>query len=80
MNYVGFINDEKVKIQIFISGLPSFYSENIQYDNPETLDEAIRRAKNIYEKRKGRPIFQKYWNDKIKSKKEKRKNILRCPF
>jgi hypothetical protein len=29
MKYVGFIKDEKVKIQIFLSRLPSFYKENI---------------------------------------------------
>jgi hypothetical protein len=34
MKYVDFIKDEKFKIQRFLSGLPSFYSENIQYDNP----------------------------------------------
>jgi hypothetical protein len=27
--YVGFIKDEKVKINRFFSGLPSFYKENI---------------------------------------------------
>jgi hypothetical protein len=27
LNYVGFIKDEKVKIQRFLSGLPSFYKE-----------------------------------------------------
>jgi hypothetical protein len=25
LNYVGFIEDEKVKIHMFLSGLPSFY-------------------------------------------------------
>ena len=34
---VDFIKDEKVKIQRFLSGLPSFYSDKIQYDNPKTL-------------------------------------------
>jgi hypothetical protein len=34
LKYVEFIKDTKVKIQRFLSGLPSFYSENIQYDNP----------------------------------------------
>jgi hypothetical protein len=36
LKYVDFIKDEKVKIQRFLSGLPSFYSNNkIQYDNPK---------------------------------------------
>jgi hypothetical protein len=37
LKYVGFIKDEKVKIHIFLSGLPSFYKENIQYDEPRKL-------------------------------------------
>ena len=47
--YVEFIKDEKVKIQRLLSGLPSFYSDKIHYDNPKTLGEAIRRAKHLYE-------------------------------
>jgi hypothetical protein len=29
LKYVDFIKDEKVKIQRFLSGLPSLYNENI---------------------------------------------------
>jgi hypothetical protein len=29
LKYVGFIKDEKVKIQRFLGGLPSFYSDKI---------------------------------------------------
>jgi hypothetical protein len=47
--YVGFIRDEKVKIQIFLSGLPSFHNDKIKFDEPKTLEEAIRKAKYIYE-------------------------------
>jgi hypothetical protein len=32
LKYVWFINDEKVKVHRFLSGLPSFYKENIWYD------------------------------------------------
>jgi hypothetical protein len=53
LKYVDFIKDEKVKIQIFLSGLPSFYSDNTQYDNPNTLEESIRRANNLYEQSRG---------------------------
>jgi hypothetical protein len=49
VKYVDFIKDEKVKIQRFLIGLPSFYSYKIQYDNPNTLEETLRRARNIYE-------------------------------
>ena len=29
LRYVGFLKDEKVKIQIFLSGLPSFYRDKL---------------------------------------------------
>jgi hypothetical protein len=72
LKHVDFIKDEKVKIQRFLSDLYSFYSENIQYDNPKTLEEAIRREIHIYEQSEGRHFFQKYWNDKMKGKNDQR--------
>jgi hypothetical protein len=54
LKYFKFIGDEKVKIQIFISGLPTFYKEKIKYDEPRTLTEAIRKAKYLYEQGQGR--------------------------
>jgi hypothetical protein len=80
LKYVDFIKDEKVKIQRFLSGLPSFYHDKIQYDNPRTLKEATRRAKHIYEQSGGRAIFQKYWNDKMNGKKDQRKKDFKPPF
>jgi hypothetical protein len=49
LKYVRFIGDEKVKIHIFLSGIPTFYKENIKYDEPKTLTKAIRKAKYMYE-------------------------------
>jgi hypothetical protein len=49
LKYVDFIKDENVKIQRFISWLPSFYSDKIQYDNSKNLQEAITRSKHLYE-------------------------------
>lgn len=64
VKYVGFIKDEKVKIHRFLSGLPSFYKEKIQYDEPMTLTKNIRKDKYMYEQGKGKECFQKSWNDK----------------
>jgi len=63
LKYVGFIKDEMAKIHIFLSGLPSFYKDNIQYDEPITLTETIKKAKYLYEQGKGREYLQKYWED-----------------
>jgi hypothetical protein len=54
LKYVGFINDENVKIQRFLSEFPSFYKENIRYDEPKTLIEAIRKDKYMYEQGQSR--------------------------
>jgi hypothetical protein len=44
------------------------------------LEETIRRAKHIYEQSRGRLVFQKTWNDKIKGKREQRKKGFKPPF
>jgi hypothetical protein len=79
LKYVGFIKDEKVKIQRFLSGLPS-YSNKIQYDNPGILEEAITKAKHLYEQSIGRPTFQKAWDGKKKGNMDQRKKGFKLPF
>jgi hypothetical protein len=64
LKYVSFVKDETVKIQIYLSGLPSFISDKIQYDDPKTLEETIRQAKFLYDQHKGKPTFQRDWEDK----------------
>ena len=53
------MKDEKVKVQRFLSGLPSFYSDKIRFDEPRTLDKAIRKAEYLCEQSKERPAFKK---------------------
>ena len=64
MRYVAYINEEKIKIQRFLSGLLSFYKDQIQYDEPKTLEVAIRKAKHMYEQSKGKTDFRRFWKDK----------------
>jgi hypothetical protein len=45
LKYVSFIKDEAVKIHRYLSGLPPFIGDKIQYDNPNTMEETIRRVK-----------------------------------
>ena len=68
LKYVSFIKDEIVKIQGYLSGFTSFISEKIQYDDPKTLEETIRRAKCLYDQLKARPALQKAWEDNKKFK------------
>jgi hypothetical protein len=70
LKYVPFIKVETVKIQRYLSGLPSFISDKIHYDDHETMEETIRREKFLFDQQKGKPIFQKAWEDKKKFKRE----------
>jgi hypothetical protein len=80
LKHVDFIKEEKVKIQRFVSGLLSFYSVKIQYDNPETLEETIRKERHLYEHSKRRKMFQRDWNEKMKGKNDQRKKFFKPPF
>jgi hypothetical protein len=66
LKYVSFIKDETVKIQRYLCGFSSFISEKIQYGDPKTLEETIRREKCLYDQQKARPNFQKFWEEKNK--------------
>lgn len=44
--------------------MSSFYKEKIQYDEPITLTETIRKSKYLYDQGKGREYLQNYWKDK----------------
>ena len=52
LRYVRCIRDDKVKIQHFLSGLPEFYKDRIEFDEPRTLEETIRKAKYFYDQNK----------------------------
>ena len=45
LRYVKCITDEKVEIQRFLSGLPQSYKDRIEFEEPQTLYETIRKAK-----------------------------------
>jgi len=64
IRYVTYISEENIKIQRFLSGFPSFYKDRIQFDEPKTLEVAIRKAKHMYEQGKGKTDFRKSWQGK----------------
>jgi hypothetical protein len=80
LKYVSFIKDEVVKIQRYLSGLPPFIGDNIQYDDPKTMEETIRREKCLYEQQRERPTFWKAWDDQKMFRKEQRQKGNKPPF
>jgi hypothetical protein len=49
LKYVSFIKHETIKIQIYLSGIPSFISDKIQYDNLKTMEDTIRKENFLYD-------------------------------
>ena len=45
LRYVPYLNEEKPKIQRFLSSLPNFYKDKLEFDEPKTLYEAMRKDK-----------------------------------
>jgi hypothetical protein len=80
LKYVSFIKDEIVKIQRYLSGLPPFISDKIQYDDPKRLKETLRRDKCLYDQQKARPFFEKASEDNKKFKMDQRKKGSKPPF
>ena len=71
--YVRYIKDEKVKVQHFLSGLPQSYKDRIEFYEPITLEEAIRKSKYCYEQSKGKLDYHKTWKEKKNEKSDQRK-------
>jgi len=80
LRYVIFIKDEKVKIQRFLSGRSSFYTDKIHFNDPNNLEESIRNAKHLYDQNRGNPTFQRVWDEKKKGKMDQRKKVFKSPF
>ena len=73
LRYVRYIKDEKVKIQCFLSGFPQSYKDIIEFYEPRTLEEAIRKAKYFYEKSKGKLDYHNIRKDKKNEKYDQKK-------
>ena len=75
LRYVRYIKDEKVNIQHFLSGLPQYYKDRIEFYKPRPMEEEIRKAKYFYEQRKGKIDYHKTWKDK---KNDKSNQMRKC--
>jgi hypothetical protein len=80
LKYVSFIKDETIKIQRYLSGFTLFINDKIQYGDPKTLEETIRRDICLYDQLKARLSFQKAWEDNKKFKMDHRKKGDKPPF
>jgi len=66
--YVPNLKDEKTKVQRFINGFPLASKYWIEYDNPWSLEEFIRKLKQCYENFKCKSEPKKDWKGNYKTK------------
>ena len=71
LRYVPYICEEKEKVQRFLKCLPAVYKEKIEFDNPKTMDEAVRKARLCYHQFKGKGEHGKSWVNKGEFKGKK---------
>jgi hypothetical protein len=67
LRYVPYIKAEKEKVQRFISGLPKDYQNRIEFDEPKTLEDTIRKARYCYEQLGHRTEPREGWKQKNSS-------------
>lgn len=79
--YVPYSKEEKEKIKCFISYLPQIYQDKLEFYNPTTTDETIRKVKLCYNQLKYRNEINKSWQARKKEKIEHRKKGFKpSPF
>ena len=60
LRYVPYIVDDNPKVQWFLSCLPFHIKDKIEYDNPKTLEEAMRKENFCYEQNQKRESMSYY--------------------
>ena len=73
LRYVRYIGDDKVKIHHFLSGLPQSYKDIIEFDEPRTLEDTIRKDTYCYDQNKGKPNYHKEWKEEKNENSNQRK-------
>ena len=54
LRYVPYLRDEKVKIQRFVSGFPLSFKYRIEINEPQTLNDIIKKLKHCYKHSRSR--------------------------
>jgi len=68
LRYVPHLRYEKAKVQRFFSGFPLEFRDQIEYDEPCSLEEFIGKLKHCYEHSKHKNESLQGWKGKQKGK------------
>ena len=73
---VPYIVDEKPKVQRFLSCLPFHIKDKIEYDNPKTLEEAMRKANFCYEQNRKKKSMTNWKAKRSNNFEQKKKGFI----
>ena len=68
LRYVPYLRDEKAKAQRFMFSFPTHMKEQIEFVNPRTMDEAIRKARMCYQQSNAKGELGKNWQPRKRQK------------
>lgn len=68
LRYVPYLKEEKVNIQRFVSGLSVPFKYNIKFDEPISLEEAIKKLNHCYKQSKRNTESNQDWKGNEKNK------------
>ena len=68
LSYVLYLSDEKAKVQRFVSDFPLAFRDQIEYDEPQSLEEVIGKLKHYCQQSKHKNEYQQGWKGKEKCK------------
>lgn len=66
--HVPYIRVEKAKVHRFMKCLPLVYKERIEFDNPRSMDDAVRKARLCYQQFRNQNEDSIAWKNKDKHK------------
>ena len=76
LKYVPYIVDEKPKVQRFLSCLPYHINDIIEYDNPKTLEEAMRKVNFCYEQNRKKETMNNWKAKRNNNFEQKKKEFV----
>ena len=76
LRYGPYIVDEKPKVQQFLSCLPFHIKDRIEYNNPKTLEEAMRKENLFYEQNRKKESMSNGKDKRSNNFEQKKKGFI----
>ena len=76
LRYMPYIVEKKPQVQWFLNCLPYHIKDKIEYDNPKTLEEAMRKANLCYEQNRKKESMANWKAKRNNNFEQKKKQFV----